>query len=346
MRPLILAAALAAVTLAAPAASARDLTVVSWGGVYQDAQREVYFRPFTQSKGTRLLEETWDGGVGVLRAKIQSGANNWDLVQVETEELLVGCEEGLFERLDWSRVGAREAYREEAVHECGVGTIYWSFVLAYDRARVTGEGPKSWADFWNVQRWPGKRSLRRGPKSSLEIALMADGVPHREVYATLRTEAGVERAFRKLEELRPHIVWWTAGSQPPQLLASGEVAMASAYNGRISAANKNDGRDFAIVWTNSLYTIDYWVIMKGSPNADAAYAFLAFAGQPAVQAQLPPRIPYGVPLKAAAAQIAPEVERDLPTNETNIANALHINDAFWLENIDRLTQRFNAWAAR
>ena len=227
MRPLMLAAALVAAMVAAPA-GARDFTIVSWGGAYQDAQREVYFRPFMQARGVRLLEESWDGGVGVLRAKIQSGANNWDVVQVETEELLVGCEEGLFERLDWSRVGARDAYREEAVHECGVGTIYWSFVLAYDRARITGEGPTSWADFWNVQRWPGKRSLRRGPKSSLEIALMADGVPHREVYASLRTDAGVERAFRKLEELRPHIVWWTAGSQPPQLLASGEVAMTSA----------------------------------------------------------------------------------------------------------------------
>lgn len=346
MRPLILAAALAAATLAAPATSARDLTVVSWGGAYQDAQREVYFRPFTQSKGTALLEETWDGGVGVLRAKMQSGANNWDVVQVESEELEVGCEEGLFERIDWARVGGRDAYRPDAAHDCGVGAIYYSFILAYDRARITGEGPRSWADFWDVQRFPGKRGLRRGPKTNLEIALMADGVPANQVYATLRTDAGVDRAFAKLDTLRPHLVWWTAGAQPPQLLASGEVAMTSAYNGRISAANKTDNRNFGIVWTNSLYTIDSWVIMKGSPNIDAAYAFIAFAGQPQQQAQLPPRIPYGVPAAGADALIAANVKPELPTTAANIATAIQIDDAFWLENIDRLTQRFNAWAAR
>lgn len=346
MKPLILAAALAAAALAVPEASARDLTVVSWGGAYQDAQRAVYFQPFMQAKRIRLLEETWDGGVGVLRAKMQSGANNWDVVQVESEELLVGCEEGLFERIDWARVGGRAAYREDAAHECGVGAIYYSFILAYDRGRITGEGPKSWADFWDVQRFPGKRGLRRGPKTNLEIALMADGVPANQVYPMLRTEAGVDRAFRKLDALRPHLVWWTAGSQPPQLLASGEVALTSAYNGRISAANRNDGRNFGIVWTNNLYTIDSWVIMKGSPNLAQAYEFIAFAGQPQVQAQLPPRIPYGVPAVGADALIPAAAKADLPTTEANIATALHINDAFWLENIDRLTQRFNAWAAR
>jgi putative spermidine/putrescine transport system substrate-binding protein len=345
MRPLILAAALAAVTFAAPA-EARDLTVVSWGGAYQDAQRAVYFQPFMQARGIRLLEETWDGGVGVLRAKMQSGANNWDVVQVESEELLVGCEEGLFERIDWARAGGREAYRPDAVHECGVGAIYYSFILAYDRARIPGAGPTSWADFWDVQRFPGKRALRRGPKTNLEIALLADGVPANQVYATLRTEAGVERAFAKLEQLRPHLVWWTAGAQPPQLLAAGEVAMTSAYNGRISAANKNDRRNFAIVWTNNLYTIDSWVIMKGSPNLASAYAFLAFVGQPQAQAQLPSRIPYGVPAVGAEALIPAEVKPDLPTTPANIATAIQIDDAYWLENIDRLTQRFNAWAAR
>jgi putative spermidine/putrescine transport system substrate-binding protein len=345
MKRLMLAAALAAAALGAPAA-ARDLTIVSWGGAYQDAQRAVYFQPFMQARGIRLLEETWDGGVGVLRAKMQSGANNWDVVQVEGEELLVGCEEGLFERIDWARVGGRDAYRPDAVHECGVGSIYYSFVLAYDRARIAGEGPRSWADFWDVQRFPGKRALRRGPKTNLEIALLADGVPANQVYATLRSPAGIDRAFAKLDQLRPHLVWWTAGAQPPQLLASGEVAMTSAYNGRISAANRNDGRNFAIVWTNSLYTIDSWVIMKGSPNLAHAYAFLAFAGQPERQAQLPPRIPYGVPALGAEALIPDAVKPDLPTSPANIATAIQLDDSFWLENIDRLTQRFNAWAAR
>ncbi|MFN7001441.1 MAG: extracellular solute-binding protein, partial [Elioraea tepidiphila] len=226
MRPLMLAAALAAAVVAAPA-EARDLTIVSWGGAYQDAQRAVYFQPFMQARGIRLLEETWDGGIGVLRAKMQSGANNWDVVQVESEELLVGCEEGLFERIDWARVGGREAYRPDAVHECGVGAIYYSFILAYDRARMA-QGPANWAEFFDTARFPGKRGLRRGPKTTLEIALMADGVAPERVYATLGTAAGVDRAFRKLDSIKGELAWWERGAQPPQWLAAGEVALTVA----------------------------------------------------------------------------------------------------------------------
>ncbi|MBL8839380.1 MAG: ABC transporter substrate-binding protein [Alphaproteobacteria bacterium] len=328
------------------AAQQRDLTVVSWGGAYQDAQREVYFRPFTAATNIRLREDNWDGGIGVLRSRVQGGNNPWDVVQVESEELLLGCEEGLFERINWDAIGGRPAYLPDAVHDCGVGAILYNFVLAYDGARITGEGPRSWADFWNVQRWPGKRALRRGPKTNLEIALMADGVAPADVYRLLATPEGVERAFRKLDELRPHIVWWERGAQPPQLLASGEVAMASAYNGRISAANRTENRQFRMAWTNSLYTIDSWVIMRGSPNRAQAEQFLRFVGEPQRQAQLPPHIPYGVTNRGATALVPAAVMPELPTNPDNIRTALFINDRYWLENIDRLNQRFNAWVAR
>lgn len=334
-------------TLLAGGASAqqRDLTVVSWGGAYQDAQRKIFFRPFQQQTNGRLLEETWDGGVGVLRAKIQSGANNWDVVQVESEELLLGCEEGLFERMDFSALGGREHFIPQAVSDCGVGNILYSFVLAYDRARMP-DGPRNWADFFDTARFPGKRALRRGPKVTLEIALLADGVPPGDVYRVLGTQAGVDRAFRRLDALKPHIVWWERGSQPAQLLASGEVAMTNAYNGRITAANQNDGRNFGIAWANNLFTLDSWVIMKGSPNRQRALDFIRFVSQPQLQAQLPPRIPYGPTARGAQDGLPAEVMANLPTNPANAEGALQISDQFWLDNLDRLNQRFNNWVSR
>lgn len=335
----------AAATLVAGTAAARDLTVVSWGGAYQDAQREVYFKPFMESTKTKLVEESWDGGIGVLRAKLQGGANTWDVVQVESEELVLGCEEGLFEKVDWSKYGGKDALLKDAVSDCGVGAIVYNFVLSYDGDRIK-DGPRNWADFWNVQKWPGKRGFRKGPKTTLEFALMADGVPPADVYKTLATEAGVDRAFKKLEELKPHIVWWEKGSQPPQLLAAGEVAMTMAYNGRIGAANKNDKKNFKIVWNNSLYTIDSWVIMKGSPNKAQAESYIAFASKAENQKNLPPIIPYGVTNKGANALIDKKVLSELPTAPENIANALYVDEPFWVENIDRLNQRFNAWVAR
>jgi putative spermidine/putrescine transport system substrate-binding protein len=339
----LIGAALAA-ALAAPAA-ARDLSVVSWGGAYQDAQRDVYFKPFMEATKTKLVEESWDGGVGVLRAKIQGGANDWDVVQVESEELLIGCEEGLYEKVDWAKYGGKDKFLPAAVSDCGVGAIVWNFIFAYDGDKMK-DGPKSWADFFDVQKFPGKRGMRKGPKSTLEFALMADGVPAAEVYKTLRTDAGIERAFKKLDQLKPHLVWWEKGSQPPQLLASGEVAMTVAYNGRISAANKTDKKNFRIVWPNSLYTIDSWVVMKGSPNKTQAEDYIRFASLPENQKNLPPKIPYGVTVTAATAMIDPAVLEELPTAPAHISNALNIDDGFWLENLDKLNQRFNAWVAR
>jgi putative spermidine/putrescine transport system substrate-binding protein len=327
-------------------AAARDLTVVSWGGAYQDAQREVYFKPFMDQKKVKMLEESWDGGVGVLRAKAQGGNNNWDVVQVEAEELVLGCEEGLYEKIDWAKVGGKDKFLPDAVHDCGVGAIVYNFVLAYDKDRIKDGGPQSWADFWNVQKWPGKRGLRKGAKTNLEIALMADGVPFKDVYKTLKTDAGVERAFKKLDQLKPHIVWWEKGSQPPQLLASGELAMTSAYNGRIAAANQNDKKNFAIVWTNSIYTIDSWVIMKGTPNKAQAEQYIQFVSMPENQKNLPTKITYGVTAKAATPLIDKAILPNLPTAPENIASAIYLDEPFWVENIDKLNQRFNAWVAR
>jgi putative spermidine/putrescine transport system substrate-binding protein len=345
-RRTILKGALAASALPLAArAQGRDLTVVSWGGAYQDAQREVFFRPFQQQTRTRLLEETWDGGIGVLRSRIASGANTWDIVQVESEELLIGAEEGLFEPMDWAAIGGRDAYIPQAVHEFGVGAILYSFILAFDRARME-QGPANWAEFFDTARFPGKRGFRKGPKTTLEIALMADGVAPDQVYATLGTAAGLDRAFRKLETIKADLAWWERGAQPPQWLAAGEVALTVAYNGRIAAANASDNRNFAIVWTNNLYTLDSWVIMKGSPNRTRALDFLRFAGQPEVQAGLPPRIPYGVTARGANDRLPAALLPNLPTAPQNLQNALQISDRFWLDNLDRLTQRFNTWVSR
>jgi len=339
------AVALSASAALATVAQARDLTVVSWGGAYQDAQKKVYFEPFKKVTGVAMNDEAWDGGVGVLRAKVQGGAATWDVVQVESDELAVGCEEGLFEKLDYSKIGGEAAYIPPAVNPCGVGAILYDFVLGYDKDKLK-ETPQGWADFFDTKKIPGKRALRQGPKTTLEIALMADGVAPMDVYKVLATDEGVDRAFKKLDTIKGDIVWWKAGAQPPQLLASGEVAMTSVYNGRIDTANKNEKKNFGMVWDGALFTLDSWVILKGSPNKEAAYKFLDFVGKAENQSKLSENIAYGTSNKDAAGRLAPAVLKDLPTAPDNIKNAVEINVGFWLENIDRLTERFNKWAAK
>jgi putative spermidine/putrescine transport system substrate-binding protein len=334
-----------ALAAAAPAAVAQQLTVTSWGGAYQDAQREVYFEPFEQETGISIVEDVWNGGVGAIRARVEGGGQEWDVVQVEVEELVIGCEEGLYQDIDWEAVGGEDRFIDAAVNECGVGTIVWSTVLAYDADRITGDPPQGWADFWDTEAYPGQRGLRRGPQYSLEFALMADGVPPDEVYDVLRTDEGVERAFAKLAEIKDSVIWWEAGAQPPQLLAAGEVVMTSAYNGRISAA-REEGHNFQIVWPESIYSVDYWVILRNSPNREAALEFIAFASQPERQAELPKAIAYGVTHKEAAAEIDPEVLQDLPTAPENLEAAIELDTEFWVENIEPLTARFTTWLAQ
>jgi putative spermidine/putrescine transport system substrate-binding protein len=332
--------------LSAGSALAADLTVTSWGGSYQDAQREVYFEPFKEATGTDLVEDVWNGGVGAIRAKVEGGGQEWDVVQVEAEELVLGCEEGLYAPIDWDAVGGKDQFIDAAVNDCGVGTIVWSTAIAYDADKITDDPPQGWADFWDTQKYPGKRALRRGPKYTLEFALMADGVAPADVYDVLRTKDGVDRAFAKLDEIKDDVIWWEAGAQPIQLLGSGEVIMTSAYNGRISAADKDEGRNFKVVWPQSIYAVDSWVILANSPHKDAALDFIAFASQPEHQSNLPKTIAYGVTNKGAAAEIDKDILQDLPTAPDNLAAAIQLDTEFWVENVEPLTERFTAWAAQ
>ncbi len=337
----------AALSVASGAASARDLTVVSWGGTFQDAQREIYFKPFAEQSGQPVLDESWEGGYGVLQSKVQAGNPNWDVVEVESEELALGCADGIYEKIDWDKLGGRDKFIDSAVSDCGVGGIVWSVALTYDGNKLTGDNvPKSWADFWDVEKFPGKRGLRKGAKYALEVALLADGVAPDELYDVLGTPEGVDRAFAKLDELRPNLIWWEAGAQPLSLLQTGEVVMTTAYNGRITGLNRTEGTNMQIVWPQSIYAVDSWSILKGAENKDAGMDFIAFASKPENQVKLPQYIAYGLPNKEAAAAVPPELAKDLPTSPENMANSIALDVDFWIDNSEELTERFNAWVAQ
>lgn len=346
MKPIrtALFAAIAGSLLSAQVVSAQPLTIVAFGGASQDAQREVFFKPFTQAKGEEIVEDSYNGGLAKVKAMVESNSVTWDVLQAEDPDLLRGCESGLFEKMDWSKMGDKAQYLESAVSECGMGHIVWSNVIAYNRDTLA-EGPKNWQDFWNVEKFPGKRGMRKGAKGNLEFALLADGVDAKDVYSLLETEEGVNRAFAKLDQLKAHIQWWEAGAQPPEWLASGDVVMSTAYNGRITNANK-EGKHFQVVWDGQLYSVDSWAVIKGSPNKDKAFDFIAFASSAEVASKYPAFIPYGVAHKDATASIPADIAKDLPTYPDNLKNALREDTAFWVDYQDELNERFNAWVAR
>ncbi|THF67004.1 ABC transporter substrate-binding protein [Pseudothauera nasutitermitis] len=321
-----------------------DVTVISFGGANQAAQDKAFYQPYTASTGSRVIAGEYNGELARVSAMVQAGNVTWDVVEMESPELVRGCDEGLFEKLDYSRIGKTEDFLPEAVTPCGIGIFVWSTAIAYDADRLK-EAPRGWTDFWDVNKIPGKRGLRKGAKYTLEFALLADGVPPEKVYETLATPAGVSRAFAKLDELKPHIVWWEAGAQPPQLLAAGDLVMSSAYNGRIAAARK-EGRNLRIVWNGSIYDLDYWAIPVGTRQRDEAYRFIAFASRPEGQRVMAEEIAYGPTHKDAVGGMPAELAADLPTAPANLQGAFATDTEFWVEYGEDLEQRFNAWALR
>lgn len=326
------------------AAQQRDLAIVGRGGAEQEAMREALFRPWMAARGARLLEETWHGGLAELRGRLGAGSATWDVVLVEAEELAIGCREGLFEPLDPEALGGAAHYIEGALQPCGVGALRQAFVLAWDRGRGLPP-PQGWADLFDTQRLPGRRALRRSPRTTLEIALLAEGVPPAALYGELATEAGLDRAFRRLDSIRGRILWWERGAQPVQWLVGGEAELAVASNGRVAAANLADGRDLGILWRQNLAAMEFWAVVRGSPNREAALDFLRFAGRPEAQARLAALIPYAPTAREAAALVPREVLPLLPSAPPHAQSAIALDARFWQEHAERLAARFESWLA-
>ena len=338
---MLLAAAFCGVFAGLPV-RARDLTVVTSGGVLQ-AQEKAYFAPYAAGGGAAPKVTTWAGGLGTLRSRVDGGPDTWDLVLVSADELLAGCDEGLFEKLQWPAIGGRDHYLPIAVSDCGVGALVSSLVLAWDKDKFPAT--PTWSDFWDVARYPGKRGLRRGPRSNLEIALMADGVAPGDVYRTLRTDDGVDRAFRKLDQIKPYLVWWTQETTAMRYLESGEVLMSSADSVPVALADIGGQRHFGLQWAASLTSVRSWVLLKGSPSGADAAKLLAFMGDPARQAAFATAIPYGPTAKGANEALRPDLLATSPSAAANQANALVVDEQFWRDNADKLNQRFDAWLA-
>jgi putative spermidine/putrescine transport system substrate-binding protein len=338
-----LAIASAILAMGAGSAQARDLTVVNFGGANGDAQNVAFIKPLEKKLGKKIIVVAYNGEQAKVKAMVDTHNVVWDAVEVETGDLGRGCDEGLYEKLNWDHIGKKSDFIPAAVRECGIGAFVWSTVLAYN-GKTMKTAPKSWADFWDVKKFPGKRGMRKGARYNLEFALMADGVAPQDVYKVLGTSDGVNRAFKKLTELKPYIQWWEAGAQPPQMLAAGDVVMSTAYNGRISAANKDDHQSLKTVWNQNIYDLDYWVIPTGSPNKALAEQYIKYVTSSGPQAAYSEQIAYGPVNKSAIKKLSPKILAELPNSPENGKNALLSSYNFWADHGEELEQRFTAWA--
>ena len=336
---LVLTLAVAGAHGAAPvAAQDRTLTFTSFGGSFQEAQRKALLDPLEASEGVTFLEDTLTG-IAEVRAQVRSGAVTWDIVDLGHADCEAAEAEGLLTPLNYDIIPTA-GFDSNAYSEAWIGTIYFSTVMGY-RTEVYGDNPpQTWADFWDVEGLPGARSLRNNPVGTLEIALLADGVAFEDLYPI-----DYDRAFAKLDEIKPHVtVWWTSGAQSAQLLSDGEVDMISAWNGRLDSAADN-GAAVAYTFNQALASLDCLAIPKGAPNTDLAMEMLAKMVSPELAANYPTYINYGPTTSLAfeTGKITEEMTAKSPSAPANLASQVLVDAAWWGENRREAQERWDAW---
>ncbi len=341
-----------AIGLTAGSAAARDLVVVGWGGAHSEAMEKAFNQPFAAANGITIKMENYTGGLAQVMAQVESNNVLWDVLEANPPEAAIGCRDGLLEPfpLDTLPPGsdgtpAAEDFYPGTLHECGVGSAIYSWLVAYDPKHFPDAEPTSVTDLFNPE-FQVRRGFLKAARGTLEIALMADGVAKDQIYEVLKTPEGVERALAVLDRVKDLSVWYDTSAQGTQLLADGEVAMIIGHNGRFHQAIEVENQPFKLAWGDQLWTTGMVIIPKGTPLRDLAFDYVRFAQSSEGQAAFTNMMPYAPARRSAMALVDPKMHPYLSTYEPNFATAMRHDTDFWTEYGDAVTEQFNNWLAR
>ena len=331
-------------------AQKKELVIQTWGGALTEAQNKAFFAPFEKETGIKIVVVEAGGDLfGKVATQVRSGHVEWDLCggyyypAVET-----AAAKGLLEPIDYKFISNATALIPSAVKKWGVGQQMESLCIAYNYNTYKGDDyPKSWADFFNVEKFPGPRAMNNwgGHVENMVAALLADGVPFKEIRSI-----DYERAFKKLDQIKSHIkVWYTSGDQLMKAMLDEEVVLAQSTDGRTKAAKKL-GATVNHVWNEGLFYITYWNIVKGAPNKEAALQFLDFICRPEQQAILVEQIGYSSTNPKLIDFLDPEIQKDQSIYPSNLSKQYEIpgeNFAQWVtDHRDEISEKWYTWIAK
>ncbi|UFH50749.1 ABC transporter substrate-binding protein [Pseudomonas sp. KNUC1026] len=332
-----LAAGVLAMGMGAAQAADQSLNFVSWGGTTQDAQKDAWATPFTKATGIKVVQ---DGPTdyGKLKAMVESGNVQWDVVDVEADFALRAASEGLLEPLDFNTID-RSKIDPRFVSDHAVGSFYFSFVLGYNESKLGANKPEDWSALFDTAKYPGKRALYKWASPGvLELALLADGVPKDKLYPL-----DLDRAFKKLDTIKKDIVWWGGGAQSQQLLASGEASLGQFWNGRLFALQQ-DGAPVGVSWKQNLIMADFLVVPKGAKNKDAAMKFLATASGAKGQADFANATAYAPVNVDSTARLDSTLAKSQPSAYKD--EQITLDYAYWAKNGPAIAARWNEWLVK
>jgi putative spermidine/putrescine transport system substrate-binding protein len=316
----------------------RSLTVTSWGGEYEDAQRRAIFEPFERLTGATIEVTATD--VTELREMVENEETEWDVSDVLFEDVLPLANLGVLHTLDYNVIDG-DGISAESRMEHGVASSYYSTLLTYRTDRWPElQPPGSWRDFWDIERYPGTRGLHRQPQGTLEFALLADGVALDELYPI-----DVPRALASLERILPSIaLWWEQGAQPAQMVTAGDLDMTSAWHSRILRL-QNEETAVEIQWNGGALSGDAWVIPGSAPNLDVAMDFINFATRPEVCAAFSTLVPFGPVNTNTFDLLPPEIVERLPTAPQHRDVQFMTNFEYWFQHREAVEAEFDDWMA-
>ena len=369
------ASALAALPMAAATAQdaelppcencADSMTISSWGGAYQAMQVNAYAQPYVDATGVNLVwDESSAEAVAKLRAQSEAGNVTWDLVDVLATDGIRLCDDGLAMEVPYDEwlapapdgTAASEDLGEYVVSDCHIPTNLYSTTFGYrtDVADWNGKVPEDICAIFDLETFPGKRALEKRPINNLEWALICSDVPADQVYETLETEEGVEKALAKLDTIKDETVWWSAGAETPQLLADGEVVIGSTYNGRLFSVIEEQDQPVAMLWDYQVFDIDGFVVPADLPEdrLNRVKHFLRFATDTQRLADQAKFISYGPsrassqPLVSTHVDLGIEMGPHMPTAPENAETGFLFNYEWWADNRDELDARFQSWLAQ
>lgn len=301
----------------------RPFTFTSWGGALSDAEKEAFIEPFGKLKGINVINAS-PTETAKIKAMVEAKSVEWDLVDVGGRTVWQGAEGGFLETLDLAKIPNAAKLDAKWIAPQGIATSTGATIMAWSSSVFPDGGPQSWADFWDVKRFPGARGLYKYFYYNYEAALLAAGVKRDEIYPLTPEKA--DMALGKIKELKPNVsVWWGSGAQPPQLLSTGELALASAWSGRVLAAVA-EGAPISYTYQDGIAWSNWWVIPKGSPYVNLAHEAINFALEPDNQAKLLALKTYGPVLGSVAAEADADTRKILVMSPDNIKYMLIINE--------------------
>lgn len=321
---------------AALPASAADMVFTSWGGTTQDAQTAAWAEPFTAATGVNVLQ---DGPTdyGKIKAMVEAGSVTWDVVDVEGDYAVQAGKAGLLEPLDFTVID-KTKLDPRFVTDHSVGSFYYSFVIGCN-ADAVAECPMTWADLFDTEKFPGKRTFYKwSAPGVIEAALLADGVAPADLYPL-----DLDRAFAKLDTIKDDIIWWSSGAQSQQMLASAETPFGSFWNGRLTAL-ADSGVTVETSWDQNITAADSLVVPKGAANKAEAMKFIALATSAEPQAEMAAATGYAPINLDSPALMDPAVRETLPDQQA--ASQVNADMAYWAEHRDEIGERWYAWQAQ